>query len=112
MRAGLKLLKAARAQLHQGSHDKGGHRVKAIKQVNLAIAQVKRGIHFDNKNKKHSVQLARQPRMKAALGLLRAARKRLKRGSHDKGGHRVKALVHVNLAIAQVKKGIHFDNKH
>ena len=30
----------------------------------------------------------------------------------DKGGHRVKALELVNQALAEVKAGVEFDNKH
>ena len=49
--------------------------------------------------------------MKAALALLKAARKQLKKAVPKKGGHRVKAIKHVNLAIAHVKKGIAVDNQ-
>ena len=36
----------------------------------------------------------------------------LARASHDKGGHRVKALSLVRSAIGQVEAGIRFDNRH
>ncbi len=54
----------------------------------------------------------RQPRMRAALDLLQKAESQLEKASHDKGGHRVKALAATRTAIAQVKKGIKHDNKH
>ena len=49
MRAALNSLQAARAQLQTATLDKGGHRVKAIDLVNAAIAEVQRGIAFDNR---------------------------------------------------------------
>ena len=53
----------------------------------------------------------KQPRMHEALKHLQAAKAQLKKGSHDKGGHRAKALDLVNRAIKQVRKGIKFDNR-
>jgi TolA-binding protein len=53
-----------------------------------------------------------QPNMKEALEHLRAAKVSLEKATADKGGHRVKAIEHVNQAIEQVEKGIEFDNKH
>jgi hypothetical protein len=54
----------------------------------------------------------RQPLMKDALANLKQAATALKNASHDKGGHRAKALELTNQAIDQVEKGIKFDNKH
>lgn len=54
----------------------------------------------------------RQPLMKDALASLKQAANALKNASHDKGGHRAKALELTNAAIIQVEKGIAFDNKH
>lgn len=53
-----------------------------------------------------------QPKMRDALGHLRAAADSLKNAAQDKGGHRVKALELTNAAITQVEKGIKFDNRH
>ena len=47
MEAALKSLQEARAQLAAATHDKGGHRVEAMKAIDRAIAEVKRGIEFD-----------------------------------------------------------------
>ncbi len=52
-----------------------------------------------------------QPFMQAALRSLEDAKASLQRASHDKGGHRVKAIALINEAIDQVKKGIDYDNK-
>jgi hypothetical protein len=48
MRAALGLLQTARNQLEKATSDKGGHRAKAIKAVDLAISETRQGIQFDN----------------------------------------------------------------
>jgi len=53
-----------------------------------------------------------QPHMQAALNKLQSARSNLEAATDDKGGHRVKALEHVNKAIDEVKKGIEYDRTH
>jgi len=55
---------------------------------------------------------ADQPHMQAALEHLREAKGELERADVDKGGHRARAIVLVNDAIAQVEKGIAFDRRH
>jgi hypothetical protein len=52
-----------------------------------------------------------QPKMHSALDHLRAAETALQNATHDKGGHRVKALAHTRQAIDQVRAGIKFDNR-
>ena len=52
-----------------------------------------------------------QPMMRKALNQLEDARKALENATADKGGHRVKAMGHIDAAIAEVKAGIEFDNK-
>jgi hypothetical protein len=53
-----------------------------------------------------------QPEMTAALEHLKEARKALESASHDKGGHRAKAIGAVNEAIRHVEEGIKFDDTH
>ena len=53
-----------------------------------------------------------QPEMNAALEHLREAKRNLESASHDKGGHRAKAIGHVNEAIREVEAGIQYDNTH
>jgi hypothetical protein len=50
MEAALAALEQAKASLQKATADKGGHRVKAMKAVDDAIAQVKAGIEFAKKN--------------------------------------------------------------
>lgn len=52
----------------------------------------------------------KQPHMKLALAALKKAAAQLDKASHDKGGHRVKALALTRDAIEQVEKGIAADN--
>ena len=49
---------------------------------------------------------ADQPHMQNALEHLRQARVSLQHATHNKGGHRLRALANVNRAIAQVEAGI------
>ncbi|MEJ7731454.1 MAG: hypothetical protein WKG00_19840 [Polyangiaceae bacterium] len=51
-----------------------------------------------------------QPHMKAALATLVPAKNQLAKASHDKAGHRVKAIALTDQAIDEVKKGMAADN--
>lgn len=54
----------------------------------------------------------RQPQMRDALRALKTAAGHLQKATADKGGHRVNAIRLTNEAIAEVEKGIAFDNRH
>lgn len=54
----------------------------------------------------------KQPQMHAALHNLKLAKNHLQKASHDKSGHRAKAIDHVNAAIAEVEAGIASDIVH
>ncbi len=47
-----------------------------------------------------------QPHMKSALQALKSAKMHLNKATHNKGGHRLKAIALVNEAISEVQKGI------
>ena len=53
-----------------------------------------------------------QPAMVKALTSLKVARASLEGARHDKGGHRVSAIEATERAMAQVQKGIDYDNAH
>jgi hypothetical protein len=55
---------------------------------------------------------AAQPHMVSARNHLRSARQELRDALADKGGHREKAIVVVDRAIAQVDEGIEFARGH
>jgi len=106
-------LQQARAQLNAATHNKGGHRAKAIGYINSAIAEVNAGARFDRRHNHAQLSFATvanatpdQPHMQRALDNLRQAKGNLERASNDKGGHRVKAIGYVNSAIDEVQKGI------
>jgi hypothetical protein len=50
MEEALASLEAAKQSLQKATADKGGHRVKALKAVNEAIAEVKAGIEFSKQH--------------------------------------------------------------
>lgn len=49
MEAALDSLNAAKASLQKATADKGGHRMKAMKAIDTAIAETKAGIEYDRK---------------------------------------------------------------
>ena len=49
------------------------------------------------------------PELQHAMHALENAKVALEKGSHDFGGHRVKALEHVNAAIGEVKQAMESD---
>ena len=53
----------------------------------------------------------KQPKMEEALVHLRYALAALKSASHDKGGHRAKAVELTEKALDEVNKGLAFDDK-
>ncbi|HEV7744939.1 MAG TPA: hypothetical protein VGO56_08075 [Pyrinomonadaceae bacterium] len=59
-----------------------------------------------------TIAYADQPYMRAARTDLQQARAQLQAATANKGGHRVKAIDHVNAAIALVNQGIAFDRRH
>jgi len=105
-------LQAARAQLRNATTDKGGHRNRALEHIDAALSEVAAGVRFDRRHDEEGAPLPDQPRMQAALDKLQSARSNLEAASDDKGGHRVKALEHVNKAIDEVKRGIEYDRTH
>jgi F0F1-type ATP synthase membrane subunit b/b' len=48
------------------------------------------------------------PRIRAARGHLERAREELQNAAHDYRGHRVKAIEHVNKAIAECDRALEF----
>jgi hypothetical protein len=56
--------------------------------------------------------IAGQPQMESALSHLQAAEHDLREATHDKGGHRDRALELVNRAEEQVREGMKYDRKH
>ena len=52
MQAALQALKTAQRELAQAEKDKGGHRARAEKLIQQAIAQVEAGMHYDSAHDK------------------------------------------------------------
>jgi hypothetical protein len=53
-----------------------------------------------------------QSHMQKALGHLKSARNQLAQATHDKGGHRVRAMALIEQAMNEVEAGIVFDRTH
>lgn len=50
MRAALEHLRAAKAELEAASHDKGGHKIAALKAIDQAIEHVREGMKYANRH--------------------------------------------------------------
>ena len=50
MQAALEHLRAAKGELERADRDKGGHRERALRLTNDAIAEVERGIGYDRRH--------------------------------------------------------------
>jgi hypothetical protein len=88
------LLDDAYATLAQAKHDYKGHRVKAMKQIELALGEV--GAKVSGKGKNREPQGTSDAQLRSAQGLLQQA----------KGGLSGKGLKHVENAIAQINDAL------
>jgi hypothetical protein len=59
---------------------------------------------------KHEM-MAKHPEMAAAIQHLREAKSNLEHAAHDFGGHRAKALEHVNQALAECNEAMNYVEK-
>jgi flagellin-specific chaperone FliS len=55
--------------------------------------------------------MEQHPAIEAAVKHLREAKNALEHANHDFGGHRVKAIEHVNQALAECEQALNFDKK-
>jgi hypothetical protein len=53
----------------------------------------------------------KHPEIRAAIHHLEEAKNNLQHAAHDFGGHRAKALEHVNQALAECNEALNFDKK-
>ena len=88
------LLNDAYATLAQAKHDYKGHRVKAMKQIELALGEA--GAKVSSQGKNHEPQSTSDVQLRAAQSLLQQA-------SPSLSG---KALKHVNNAISQINDAL------
>jgi hypothetical protein len=66
-----------------------------------------------DQNEMKSMQGGREqhPEIRAAMHHLEEAKSALEKAAHDFGGHRAKALEHVNQALAECNEALNFDKK-
>ncbi len=88
------LLDDAYATLAQAKHDYKGHRVKAMKQIELALGE--KGAKVSGKGKVREPQGTSDAQLRAAQALLQQAAPQLSG----------KALKHVNAAISQISTAL------
>ncbi len=88
------LLDDAYATLAQAKHDYKGHRVHAMKQIELALGEV--GAKVSGRGKNREPQGTSDAQLRAAQGLLQQVR----------GGLSGKGLKHVENAIAQINDAL------
>ncbi len=53
----------------------------------------------------------RHPEIRAAQRDLQHAKARLERAAHDFGGHRVKAIEHINGALDELREALEYDRR-
>ena len=88
------LLDDAYATLAQAKHDYKGHRVKAMKQIELALGE--KGAKVSGKGKNREPQAASDAQLRAAQALLQQAVPQLSG----------KTLKHVNAAVSQISTAL------
>jgi hypothetical protein len=88
------LLNDAYATLAQAKHDYKGHRVKAMKQIELALGEA--GAKVTRTTKTHEPQGTSDAQLRAAESLIQQA----------KAGLSGKALQHANAAIKQINEAL------
>jgi hypothetical protein len=128
MQAALDSLMHAQQEASAAEANKGGHREKALEDIQHAIDATHAGMDYaashateegapegpaqDEPVDENVKGAGGQPHMAAAVVALREARKQLHDAKHDKGGFRDKAIEATNHAIKQLKEGIHFADEH
>lgn len=124
MKAARNNLNKAQNEIRKATSDKGGHRAKAIQLVERAIEEVNKGITYDRRHSSDqpggfifngdfggAANSFDQPHMQRAKDYLQDALNNLERATHDKGGHRAKAMELTRETIEQVNKGIAYDRR-
>ena len=82
-------------------------RLVAIAAISLLISVPALYVSAEDRDEKRE----RHPQMIKALHALENAKQHLEKGAHDFGGHRAKALEHVEAAIHEVHEALEFDKK-
>jgi hypothetical protein len=115
MVAALGEMKAARTELREAATDFGGHKVRAIEALDVAIVQMDQALRAVGIVPAYVPPSAdvykaykNHPYIRHALAELRKARHTMKQAATDFGGHKVRAIEAVDVAIAQLEKALAF----
>jgi hypothetical protein len=108
-------LRHARTELKEAKHDFGGHRVKAIEALDVAINQIEKALKAVDDNVKGTApgkdsykEFANHPHIHRALIESKEARTALKEAAHDYKGHRVKAIEALDEVVVQLDKALKY----
>ncbi len=111
-----RLLRRARYALEQGCRQPGGHRAAALRHIELAIDELKLAIvtgygtlpaiHESRATNATPGQI--HPYIHDALRQCGEAKVELETAAYEFGGHRVKAIRHVEVVIAQLERAVNY----
>jgi hypothetical protein len=112
-------LREAKTELKEASPTFGGHRVKALEAVNAAIDQLEKALKFSGDPRPYKgdpkaevyKKYKSYPHIRHAAYQLKETVTELKEASHNYGGHRVKALEAIDVAITELQACIRFADK-
>ena len=107
-------LKRAHFILIHASHHLGGHRIAAQKHVIAALDQVKLAIAANHGTvpaisesetpKVRTAEIHHHPYVRDAIRQCQDALNELNAAAHNAGGHRAKAIEHVNAALGELQQ--------
>jgi hypothetical protein len=113
MHTALYEMRHARTELKEAAHDFGGHRVKALEALEVAINQVDKALRAVGDNAKGSdpgkdvyKEYANHPHIRRALAEAREARKELREAAHEYKGHREKAVLALDEVVVQLERAL------
>jgi tetratricopeptide (TPR) repeat protein len=111
-------LREARTELKEADHDFGGHREKALKDIDEAIKQIDKALKAKGDDLKtvakpdvDYTKYKHHPHIHHAIHELKETRTELQVAKHDFGGHREQALKDVDRAIKQLELALEFAAK-
>jgi hypothetical protein len=113
-------LREARTELKTAAHDFGGHREKALKDIDAAITQIEKALESQgdlnvkgekDRDRDRYNKYPNHPHIHHAIHELGVAKVELKEAKHDFGGHREKAIKDIDAAIDQLSLALKFAKK-
>jgi hypothetical protein len=108
-------LRKARVQLEEAGKKFGGHKAKALKAINAAVAEIEAGLTAIGENTKGIAPpegsykgYRNYPHIRHAIAALVEAREVLQKATHNFGGHRESAIRDIDVALVELRAAIKF----